>query len=70
MKGQESPQQEAFTVASFCKAHGISKGMFYVLLEDGSAPATMLVGRRRLISREAAEKWRERMTKITSQKAA
>lgn len=70
MKGQESPQQEAFTIAGFCKAHGISKGMFYILLGENRAPETMLVGRRRLISREAAEKWRERMTRITSRKAA
>jgi hypothetical protein len=36
------------------------------LLRDDLAPETILVGRRRLITIEAARKWRERMTKLSN----
>jgi len=70
MKGHESPQQQAYTVAEFCQAHGISKAMFYLLLGRGNAPASMMLGRRRLISREAAQRWRSRMERAAAKKAA
>ncbi len=55
----------AFSVAEFCREHGISRGLFYQLLKDGKGPKTMKLGRRTLISREAAEEWRRRMESAT-----
>ena len=54
-----------FSVADFCREHGISRGLFYQLLKDGKGPKTMKLGRRTLISREAADDWRRRMEGAT-----
>jgi hypothetical protein len=48
-------------VDGFCREHGISRGHFYNLLKRGEGPAIMKVGRRTLISAEAAAEWRRRM---------
>jgi hypothetical protein len=45
----------------FCEAHGISRALFYVMQRDGRGPAIMKVGKRTLISVEAATDWRRRM---------
>ena len=50
-----------FSVAEFCQAHGISRGTFYKLLGQGLGPTAIKIGRRTLISSEAAEAWRRRM---------
>ena len=50
-----------FSVAEFCREHGISRGLFYRLLREGCGPRVMKAGRRTLISHEAAEEWRRRM---------
>ena len=49
------------SVAEFCRDHGISRALFYELLKDGRGPTVAKVGRRTLISSEAAEAWRRRM---------
>ncbi len=51
----------AFSVAEFCREHGISRGLFYRLLREGHGPRVIKAGRRTLISQEAAEQWRRRM---------
>ena len=51
-------QQEAYSVEQFCETHDISRGTFYQLLKEGDAPRIFKVGRRTLISREAAADWR------------
>ena len=55
----------AFSVTEFCREHGISRGLFYILLRDGRGPRIMKAGRRTLISHEAAAEWRERMEVAT-----
>ena len=50
-----------FSVAEFCHQHGISRGTFYKLLNEGRGPKAVKICRRTLISSEAAEKWRRRM---------
>ena len=50
-----------FSVAEFCREHGISRGLFYRLLRENCGPRVMKAGRRTLISHEAAEEWRRRM---------
>ncbi len=49
---------DAMSVKAFCRRHHISESMFFKLRAQGKAPTTMLVGRRVLISREAAAAWR------------
>jgi predicted DNA-binding transcriptional regulator AlpA len=51
----------AVSIAEFCAAHSICRATFYNLVKRGLAPVTLPVGRRRLISAEAAEAWRRRM---------
>ena len=63
---QPSPQpllteMLAFSIPEFCRRHGISRAHFYNLSKSGDAPVVMRVGRRTLISAEAAAVWRHRM---------
>lgn len=53
------PPTHAFTVEEFCDAHRISKARYYELKLEGLAPEEMVIGRRRIISFEAAERWRK-----------
>jgi hypothetical protein len=48
----------AYNVDEFCKAHRISRAMYYKLNDQGLAPRVMRVGTRALISKEAAADWR------------
>jgi hypothetical protein len=54
----ELPMRAAFTVPEFCWAHGISRSKYYEMKKEGCGPVEMHVGRRRLISNEAATAWR------------
>ena len=54
-----------YSVADFCREHGISRGLFYRLLREGRGPRVIKAGRRTLVSREAAEEWRRRMESAT-----
>ena len=62
--------QPVYTVPDFCAAHSISRALFYLLMRDGRAPAVMKVGRRTLVSAEAAATWRKRMETDTLKRAA
>jgi predicted DNA-binding transcriptional regulator AlpA len=53
----------ATSVAGFCRNHGISRAHFYNLIKRGQGPVVLKVGRRTLISAEAAAAWRRRMEK-------
>ena len=50
---------ETYTVDQFCNAHNISRSHLYVLVKKGDGPRLMKVGRRTLITNEAAKEWRE-----------
>lgn len=59
-------QPAAFSVDEFCATHGgMSRVMFYELLKTGRGPRIMKVGRRTLVSVEAAAEWRRRMEQET-----
>jgi len=60
----------AYTVATFCADHHLSKAFLYKLIGEGKGPRLMKVGRRTLISAEAAADWRAHMEAQTNQKAA
>lgn len=47
---------DAFSIAQFCRKHGISHQLFYKLKAE--MPVTFRIGTRVLISREAAARWR------------
>jgi hypothetical protein len=48
----------SMTVREFCTAHSISHTTFYELQRRGEGPTLMRVGRKTLVSIEAAETWR------------
>lgn len=69
MKNPQKPKEVqlclAFNVMTFCESHGISRSLFYGLVSQGRGPRLMKVGKRTLISAEAAAEWRARMEKQT-----
>ncbi len=54
-------ESAAYTIAGFCRAHGISRTTYYQLKRAGDGPTEMKVRGRVLISHEAARAWRRRM---------
>jgi hypothetical protein len=59
-------QKQSFSIGEFCKLNDISRSLFYVLRVKGKAPRVMKVGRRTLISVEAAAEWRKNMEHTTN----
>jgi hypothetical protein len=53
--------QQCFTIKEFCETHRINPQLFRKLDQSGLAPKAFFVGRRRLISAEAAREWRQFM---------
>jgi hypothetical protein len=60
--------KQAFSIQEFCEVHSLSRAKFYLLLKENLAPKLMRVGRRRLISNEAAAEWRKKMESETEKK--
>jgi hypothetical protein len=58
MPGGPPSLRAAFTVPEFCAAHRISVAKYYEIKKEGWGPAEMVVGRRRIIAVESAERWR------------
>ena len=56
----------AYTVPQFCDGFNVSRTHFYALLKEGKGPRLMKVGRRTLISAQAAADWCKRMEEETS----
>lgn len=56
----------ALTINDFCEAYSISRSYFYKLKEQNRAPKTFTLGRKVLISRQAAEEW-QRTVEISAQ---
>jgi hypothetical protein len=57
-RARAPPGVLAFTVEEFCKQHSLGISTYYRLQEKGEGPETMKVGGKRLISIEAAARWR------------
>ncbi|MBX3708270.1 MAG: hypothetical protein KIT56_03485 [Gammaproteobacteria bacterium] len=53
--------KNSLSIPEFCYAENISRSLFYKLKKEGNAPRLMRVGRRILISIEAAKDWRKQM---------
>ena len=54
-------QKLAFSIPEFCAMHNLSRTHLWMLEKEGKGPRLMHVGRRRLISAEAASDWRRSM---------
>ena len=50
---------EACSIETFCRRHGISPATYYVMKTKGLTPRETVIGGRRLISKESAERWRK-----------
>ena len=50
-------EKKAYSIADFLGTHGFSRSALYRLWADGNGPARILVGRKVLITAEAAEEW-------------
>ncbi|MGB7479871.1 MAG: hypothetical protein WA924_06065 [Burkholderiaceae bacterium] len=57
----------AFSIPQFCDDHNLSRAFLYKLIKDGQGPRLMKIGRRTLISAEAAADWRAKMEQATDQ---
>lgn len=57
----------AYTFPGFCSDHHISRSFLYELIKEGRGPRLMKIGRRTLISAEAAAEWRAKMEAETNQ---
>jgi hypothetical protein len=60
----------SYSVAEFCARNCISRSFLYALWVAGEGPERMRVGRKTLISTEAATAWRARRTEGTPEKQA
>jgi predicted DNA-binding transcriptional regulator AlpA len=56
-----------YTILGFCADHHISRAFLYKLKKEGKAPKFFKVGRRTLITAEAAAEWRALMEAQTDQ---
>jgi hypothetical protein len=54
-------QPVAYSVLEFCKAYRICRGLLYRLWREGAGPKMMKIGKRTVISREAAQEWRQKL---------
>lgn len=63
--GTKPTERGAWSVDEFCKAHDFGRVKFYELLKEGRGPRIMKIGKRTLISVEAAAEWRRRMEQET-----
>ena len=60
----------AFSINAFCEVHHVSRSEYYVLRNRGLAPREMRLGRKVLISAEAAARWRREREQATAEAAA
>jgi hypothetical protein len=53
-----SGAKSAYSIPEFCQAHSISRSLYYKLKKLGQAPRELEVLNRKLITEEAAARWR------------
>jgi hypothetical protein len=64
------PLRAAFTINEFCVAHRICRASLYNAWAEGWGPAFMNIGKKRIISLEAAARWRAEGEARARQKGA
>ncbi|HZW20241.1 hypothetical protein [Noviherbaspirillum sp.] len=57
-----------FTIRQFCEDHDLSKAFFYKLVRNGLGPKVLKVGRRSMVTTEAAAEWRAAMQERSGKK--
>lgn len=55
------PHKIVYSVQEFCDAHQVGRNLFYKMLAAGIGPKILKLGRRTLITHEAAACWRQKM---------
>ena len=50
-----------YSVVQFCEAHGLSRAFLYKLWDQGDGPQRSKIGKRTVITAEAAQAWREQL---------
>lgn len=55
---------QTLSISTFCEIYGISHSMFYRLQRQNKGPRIMKVGRRTLITAEAAQEWQQQMEQL------
>lgn len=72
MNNPNQPQyaRPAYSREEFARAHGIGLTLLHEMIKAGNGPRLMRVGRRVLISMEAAADWRREMEARTAAQAA
>jgi hypothetical protein len=63
-------EQDALSIPEFCRRHQISVGMYFKIAREGIGPRVMKVGKRTIISREAAEAWRRERESASAPRTA
>lgn len=63
-------EQDAFSIPEFCRRNGFGPGLYFKIAREGGGPRVMRVGRRTLISREAAEEWRREREAASAPRSA
>ena len=56
----------AKSIPQWCSSYNISRATFYNLAKNGKAPATINLGRRRLITNAASQEWEAAMAKSSA----
>jgi hypothetical protein len=51
----------SYTIAEFCTAERLSRGMLYKLWDQGKGPRFFYIGNARRISHEARTEWRRKL---------
>jgi len=60
----------AYSIPQFCEAHHISRAYLYQLWNEGRGPRRAKLGRRILISGEAAADWRRHIEQETARQGS
>ena len=58
-------EKKVMTVSEFCETYCVGRNLFYKLLSVGMGPQIMKIGRRTLISVEAADAWGREMERLS-----
>ncbi len=55
---------DLLSITEFCARHRISPELYFKLQKQGQGPKVIRIGRRVLIPREAAQKWRDKLAAV------
>jgi AraC-like DNA-binding protein len=59
-----------YSVSEWCRRRRISRGLFYKMLKEGTAPATLKLRKRRTITSAADAAWQAQRERETAAEAA